>query len=183
MWSRRARRERHRTHGHIFGCLELEEGELRRLEREARGLFHFDTVCRRRQRTRSHDARLESLARSGCENRMNLQRMLCFISAGAGKTSYRAIMPASIWSSRWVVVLRTRPAIEDADQRRTGEAKRERRQRPHATLLRPGRGSVRIDDRLPHLGRNHRLQVRQPRRLVTAVAGLQRLAICGRELR
>jgi hypothetical protein len=30
-----------------------------------------------------------------------------------------------------VVVLRTRPAIEDADQRRTGEAKRDQRQRPH----------------------------------------------------
>jgi hypothetical protein len=81
-----------------------------------------------------------------------------------------------------IVVLRTRPAIEDADQRRTGEAKRDQRQRPRATLLRPGGGSVRIDDRLPHLSRNHRLQVRQPRRLVTAVARLQRLAICSREL-
>ena len=33
-----------------------------------------------------------------------LQRVRCVVSAvaaGAGKTSYRAIIPASMWSSRW----------------------------------------------------------------------------------
>src|SRR5579864_1775515 len=48
---------------------------------------------------------LPSRGKAACPaSRRPLQRVRCFVSAlvvGAGRTSYRAIIPASIWSSRW----------------------------------------------------------------------------------
>src|SRR5258705_7955234 len=44
-------------------------------------------------------------------------------------------------------------------------------------LLRPGGRTVEVDDRLPRLGRNHGTQIGLARCLVTAVTGLQRLAV------
>ena len=49
--------------------------------------------------------RLPSRGKAACSaSRRPLQRVRGFVSAvdvGAGRTSYRAIIPASIWSSRW----------------------------------------------------------------------------------
>ena len=110
--SRRARRERHRTYGHVFGRLELEKRELRRLEREARGLLHVDAVRRRREPTQSHDACLESLARPHRENGMNLHcyrsARACSIGAatscGVGRSETRQPPPSASISCTLVVI-------------------------------------------------------------------------------
>jgi len=68
--------------------------------------------------------------------------------------------------------------------RRTTEFLTGHRRRPASpclrsadVLLRPGGRTVDVDDRLARLGWNHRTQIRLARCLMTAVAGLQRLAV------